>query len=283
VYADSSEPRALVAEPAGAATAADGGVRVSGRWKFASGVSHSNWITLGAIMMENGQPKMTPHGPEILHVAVPTSEIEIIDTWYVNGLRGTGSFDVAANDVFVPESRCLSLFDPSGRRPEPLYQMPTLSVVAPPTACVALGIARAALDELYELAPTKVPALSMVPMAQKPVTQVEIARAEGMLGGARSFIYDAMDDMWQTVQSGQRPTKRQEALLRIAANQVTEVSARVAQLVSTLAGGTAVFDSSLQRHARDAEVITHHMTQSQNVWEDAGRMLFGFDPLAPIF
>jgi alkylation response protein AidB-like acyl-CoA dehydrogenase len=58
----------------------------------------------------------------------------------------------------------------------------------------------------------------------------------------------------------------------------------VTQRVSTLAGGSSVFnESSIQRHARDAEVITHHMTQSLHVWEDAGRMLLGFDPLAPIF
>ena len=284
VFTDPAQPTALVAEPAGAAVDADGGVRVSGRWRFASGVTYANWVTLGAIMMDNGQPRMTPHGPAIIHVIVPTSEVEIIDTWHVSGLRGTGSLDVAASDVFVPERRVFSLFDSTNFRPEPIYQMPTLSVVAPPTAAVGLGIARAALDEIYATASTRVPALSMVPLAEKPVAQVEMARAEGLLGGARSFLYDTLDDLWQTVQAGEQPTPRQRALVRIAANQTTEAVSRVTQVANTLGGGSAVYNqSSLQRHFRDAEVITHHMTQSPNVWEDAGRVLMGFEPLAPIF
>ena len=157
VFVDPSLPRALVADPAGMAREADGGVLISGRWRFASGVTHSDWITLGAIVMEGDGPRMTPHGPDIIHVQVPTSDIEIHDTWHVSGLRGTGSFDVSCKDLFVPARRRFSLFDSTNFRPEPLYQMPTLAVVAPPTAAVGLGIARAALDEVYAMAPTKMP------------------------------------------------------------------------------------------------------------------------------
>jgi alkylation response protein AidB-like acyl-CoA dehydrogenase len=284
VYTNPSLPRAIVAEPAGAATEVDGGVRVSGRWRFASGVTHADWIGLGAIVMENGAPRMTPHGPDIIHVMVPTSEITIHDTWHVHGLRGTGSFDVSCEDVFVPNQRRFSAFAPEHPLPQPLYQMPVLSIVAPSMIAPGLGIARAALDELYELAPTKLPALSMVPLAQKPLAQAEVARLEAMLGAARSFLYDTLDDLWETVSSGREGTRRQRALVRAACCYATEAVSHVTQRVSTLAGGSSVFnESSIQRHARDAEVITHHMTQSLHVWEDAGRMLLGFDPLAPIF
>jgi indole-3-acetate monooxygenase len=284
VFADPSAPASLVAEPAGAAVPADGGVRVSGRWRFASGVTHARWIVLGCVIMEDGQPKMTPHGPEIVHVFARTDDVEVHDTWHVSGLCGTGSLDVSCAEVFVPEERVLSLFDSSGFRPEPLYQMPVLTLVAPPIACVALGIARAALDELCELAPSKTPALSTVRLPDKPVMQVEVARAEAALGAARSFLYDTEDDLWQSVVAGEEPSMRQRALCRIASNQATETAARVARSASTFAGGTSVYNtSSLQRHARDADVITHHMTQSPHVWEDGGRALMGLDPLAPIF
>ena len=114
--------------------------------------------------------------------------------------------------------------------------------------------------------------------------QVEIAKAEGELGAARSFVYDTVDDIWQTVVAGAQPTMRQRALCRIAATQATEVAARVARTASTLAGSSSVYNtSSLQRHARDADVITHHFTQSQHVWEDAGRSLLGLEPQAPLF
>ena len=284
VFADPCLPTALVAEPAGAAVRTAEGVRLSGHWRFASGVTHARWIVLGAIVMKDGAPNMTPHGPEIIHVFVPVKDVQVHDTWFVSGLCGTGSNDVSCEDVFVPDSRVFSLFDPTDFRKEPLYQVPVLATVAPSIAAVALGIARAALDEITELAATKVPSMSMNRLADRPVGQVEIARAEGDLCAARSFLYDSVDDIWQTVGAGNQPTMRQRSLCRIASNHATEVAAKVTRTASTLGGSTSVFNtSSLQRHARDADVITHHFTQSPHVWEDAGRALLGLEPQAPLF
>jgi alkylation response protein AidB-like acyl-CoA dehydrogenase len=284
VFADPCAPTALVAEPAGAAVREGDGVRVNGRWRFASGVTHAGWIVLGCIVMKDGAPNATPHGPEIVHVFVPTKDIQIHDTWHVSGLCGTGSNDVSCQDVFVPDSRVFSLFDSTRFRREPLYQMPVLTQVAPAISIVALGIARAALDEVTEIARTKVPSMSMARLAERPVGQVEIARAEGALGAARSFLYDVTDDIWQTVVAGDVPTMRQRSLCRIASNHASEVAAGVARTASTLAGSNSVYTtSSLQRHSRDAEVITHHFTQSPHVWEDAGRALVGIEPQAPLF
>jgi alkylation response protein AidB-like acyl-CoA dehydrogenase len=284
VFTDPNQPTSLIAEPAGAAVRIDGGVEVRGRWRFASGINHATWVVLGCVVMKDDQPSMTSHGPEIVHIFIPASELQIHDTWHASGLRGTGSHDVSCEAVFVPDQRLVSLFQPSGHRPEPLYQMPVLTLVAPPIAAVALGIARAALDELSDLAPSKTPAMSDVPLTDKPAAQVEVARSEGALGAARSFLYDTLDDVWQTVVNGGQPTMRQRSLCRIAANQATEVASRVTHTASTLAGGTSVYSASaLQRHARDADVITHHMIASPHVWEDAGRALLGLEPLAPLF
>jgi len=283
VFADISTPRAFVVEPAGAAVEEEGGIRLSGRWRFASNVTHVDWIGLGCMIMEGGKPRMTEHGPEIRHVFVPVSEIEIHDTWHVSGLCGTGSFDVSCKDVFVPARRVFSVFAPDAR-PEPLYQLPVLAPVASFYAAVSLGIGRAALDELIAHAPSKLQAMTMIPLTEKPVAQVEIARAEGELSAARSYLYDTVDDMWQTVSAGGTATLRQEALLRIASNQAVEVAARVAQTAARHAGASAIFDASpFQRHMRDTEVLTHHMITAPHWWEDAGRVLMGLQPIAPLF
>ncbi len=121
---------------------------MSGRWAFASGITHSDWVWAGCLVIENGQPRMTAYGPEIIHVCMPVSSVVIHDTWHVSGLRGTGSNDFSADDVFVPEERIFALLDPSGHRREPLYQMPPLGFFVDQVAAVSLGIARAALDEL---------------------------------------------------------------------------------------------------------------------------------------
>lgn len=284
VYTNPDTPKALVAEPAGAAVDDGTGVRVSGRWRFASGITHSDWVLAGCLMMDGGQPRMTPHGPDIVHVFMPISDVQVHDTWHVSGLCGTGSNDFSCENVFVPRERVTSLFNPPHVYPEPQYQMPVLSLVAPMIAAVALGIARAALDEMYELAGSKTPSMSMTPLTERPVAQVTMAQAEGELGAARAYLYDTVDDIWQTVLGEGTPSLRQEALCRIASNQATATSARVARIASTLAGSTSVYNtSSLQRHARDTDVITHHFTQSPHVWEDAGRALMGLQPLAPLF
>jgi alkylation response protein AidB-like acyl-CoA dehydrogenase len=284
VFGDPSAPSAGVAAPAGAAVRSDGGVRVSGRWPFCSGVTHCDWLWVGCVVMENGQPRMGPMGPEIIHVCVPVSEVEIHDTWFVSGLSGTGSSDVSAEDVFAPEQRIFSLFDPSTHRPEPLYQMPVVGLFVSQVVAVSLGIARGALDELIELAQTKVPTLSQAVLADRPVAQVDLARAEASLGAARAFLYATVEDLWQTARAGDQPTARQLALNRIAALNAAETGASVARTASVLAGGSSIYaDSPLQRHMRDADAVTHHFTVSPHVWEDAGRVLLGRQPTAPIF
>jgi alkylation response protein AidB-like acyl-CoA dehydrogenase len=284
VFSDPTAPTAGIAAPAGAAVRVDGGVRVTGRWPFASGITHCDWLWAGCMIMENGRPRMTDHGPEIVHVCMPVGEVEIHDTWYVSGLCGTGSNDFSATDVFVPEHRIFALLDPAGHRPEPLYQMPPLGSFVFLLVSVSLGIARAALDELTELAQTKVPTLYNTVLADRPVTQIELARAEAALGGARSFLFDVVEDMWQTVSAGGAPSSHQLALGRIAAIQVVETGATVARTANTLAGGSSIYSSSsLQRHARDAEAVTHHFTVAQHTWEEAGRVLLGRQPTIPVF
>jgi alkylation response protein AidB-like acyl-CoA dehydrogenase len=151
-------------------------------------------------------------------------------------------------------------------------------------ASVGLGIARGAIDELAELAQTKLPALSQAVLADKPAMQIELARMEAALGAARAFLYSTVEDVWRTVAAGEGFTDRQNALLRIAAINAAETAASVARSVNNFGGGTSMYSkSSLQRHMRDADAVTHHFTVSPHTWEDAGRVLLGRTPNAPIF
>jgi alkylation response protein AidB-like acyl-CoA dehydrogenase len=284
VFADPTLPTAGIAAPAGGAVRADGGLRVSGRWPFASGITHCAWVWAGALVMEDGRPRMTGHRPEIVHVCMPVGSVEIEDTWHVSGLCGTGSHHFRAEDVFVPAQRVFALLAPAGHRREPLYQMPPLGLFVAQLACVGLGIARAALDELIGLAGTKVPSLYAEPLARRPAAQIDLARAEAALGGARAFLYATTDAIWDTLRSGGAPSGRQLALARAAQSQAVETAAAVTRTASTLAGGSALYlASALQRHTRDVEAMTHHFGVAPPTWEQAGRVLLGSDPGVPAF
>jgi len=215
---------------------------------------------------------------------MPTKAVEVHDTWFVSGLCGTASNDLSARDVFVPGERIFTIGSPAGRPLQPLYQMPPIGWFVSHVAAVSLGVARGALDELITLAQTKTPTFSTAVLADRPAAQIELARAEGSLAAARAFLYETVEDLWQTVRTGAQPTPRQIAMNRVAAASATDVGAAVARTVGVLAGGGAIFKASaLQRHMRDADAIAHHFTVAPHVWEDAGRVLMGRSPTAPMF
>jgi alkylation response protein AidB-like acyl-CoA dehydrogenase len=284
VFKDPDSLWAGIAAPLGKAVPTDGGFKIQGRWPFASGVTHCDWLWAGCTVMDNDQPRMTTRGPHFLWACVPMREVQIHDTWFVSGLAGTGSNDVSIAGAFVPEHHVFDLFDPSTHRSEPLYQMPSIGWFVSQVVAVSLGIARGALDELIEISQKKVPTFSTAVLADKPVMQIDLARAEARLGAARAYLYETVEDLWQTVRAGKIPSPRQLAQNRVAALDAAETGASVARTAHVLSGGSSIYtSSSLQRHMRDAEAITHHFTVSPHVWEDAGRVFLGRQPTAPLF
>ena len=135
--------------PTGVATPVDGGFRVSGRWAFASGCQHADWF-VAHCFVDDGRM------PPIRMMVLPAADIEIVDTWEVSGLCGTGSHDFTIDDEFVPAARTFAVFEEGGVE-GPLGRIPELSFSSLAIANVALGIAEGALGEVTTLATAKVP------------------------------------------------------------------------------------------------------------------------------
>ena len=127
---------------AGRGTPVDGGLRVSGRWAFCSGISHSDWLFAGCVL-EGGEGE----DPQLRVLALPTAELEILDTWHTGGLRATASNDAVADDLFVPSERVLSLLGAEPRLDERLYRFPAFGYFALSIAAAALGNARGAIED----------------------------------------------------------------------------------------------------------------------------------------
>jgi indole-3-acetate monooxygenase len=272
IFGDPHTVAAGVWAPRGRAAIVEGGVRVSGRWSFCSGISHSEWLFAGCVL-DDGQAGAA--GPTLRVVALPTSELEILDTWHTSGLRGTGSHDAVADDLFVPDHRILSLLDAAPRVDAPLYRFPPFGFFALSIAAAALGNARGAIDDLSELAAGKTALGSSRVLAERPATQAAVAEAEAALRAARAFYYEAIEEAWAAAQDG--PVGEPLRLgLRLAATHAVRSSAEVARSMYDLGGGTAIYeDSPLQRRFRDAHAATAHFQVNPATWELIGRVLLG--------
>ncbi len=282
------EERAVVAGnigPIGKAAPVSGGYRVTGRWAYGSGITHSAWAVGGCVVLdEGGAPRQGPNGAmDTRIVFFPTAAAEVIDTWEVGGLRGTGSHDYRVADLFVPASHAVAGAGDDPRLPGPLYALPRHTAFAVPVAAVPLGIARAALDGLRELSAAKTPRIGSAVLRDRPAVQAAVGRAEALLRSARAFLFEACDDAWGAASGGVPLTLEQRALVRLACAQAAEAAKTVVQIAYDAGGGTSVYESCpLQRCFRDAHAAAQHVQVQSANFETGGRVLLGLDPATPI-
>lgn len=254
-------------------TAADDGDdwRITGRWRFASGCQHCDWLMGGVLVAVDGRPQARL-------VLFPAADAQIIDTWDTAGLRGTGSHDIAVEDLRVPRARSVSLVEDRPRAAGPLYAFPIFGLLALGIGAVALGIARRAWDELLALAGTKTPTGMRRPLAQRSAIQAEVARATAELESARVWLCDTVTSAWNGALRGGALDLPTRARLRLAATHATTAAARVTDRMYAAGGGTAIYaESPLQRCFRDVHVVTQHMMVAEPTLELTGRVLLGVD------
>jgi alkylation response protein AidB-like acyl-CoA dehydrogenase len=277
IYGDPAAVTGGVFVPNGRALRVEGGFRVSGRWPFASGSPHCSWLQLGSVVVGADGPERLADGSiNARSMVLPASDFEILDTWNSAGLRGSGSHDVSATDVFVPGEHSLSLTADRPWATGPLYRFPVFGLLALGIAGVALGIARASIDSLRELAGTKTPTGSRRALTERSATQARLAEAEAELRSARAFMFEAVDDAWRAAAAGGEISLEQRALLRLAATHATRSSADVVDAMYDLGGATSVYTSSpLQRQFRDIHVATQHLMVAPPTYELVGRVLLG--------
>lgn len=279
IFADPAAVTGGVFAPSGRALAEGGRLAVSGRWRFCSNVANCDWLMAGCIVFDGDAPRLLDSGrPDIRLVMIAASEVEVIDTWTVSGLRATGSHDIAVDGLAVETARSASLITDAPRETGPLYAFPPFGLLAAAIAAVALGTARGALDELGELAGVKTPTLSTRKLAERPATQAGIARAEARVRAARSLLYGAVAEAWEAAAAGGAIGIEQRAGLRLASTHAVEASAAAIDEAYGLGGGSAIYETSpLQRRFRDIHAATQHMLVGPATWELTGRSLLGLE------
>ena len=193
--------------PAGRAKKVSGGYELSGRWPFSSAIDCSDWLMLGGIAPEEGNPR----GDWRIFL-VPTSECEVIDTWHVMGLAGTGSKDVAGEELFVPDHRALSIHDVKGGptpgsevNPAPLYRIPMLGIFPYLLCPTALGNAQGAYDGFVGTTKARIASYNASKVAEHQSVQIKVGKAGALVDAAARIFTAGYDEAMDAAEAGRAP------------------------------------------------------------------------------
>jgi alkylation response protein AidB-like acyl-CoA dehydrogenase len=239
---------------------------------------------VAGIAVEDGAPQFVDGIPVMRAGMFPMRHARILQTWEVSGMRGTGSNDCVFDDVLVPDTFTYGWPEPqSPWREGPFGSIPLPVQLGGALAAVAVGVARHALDELLEIAGAKVPAATRAPLRERPLAQIQLGQAEGLLQAARAYLYQATEDVWRRGAAGGPFDVQTRAAVRLASVTAAKLAAQAVDLVHDAAGMNAVQTAGgIQRCWRDVHTITQHVILSTGRFEVVGRILFGLPPGSPI-
>lgn len=269
----------------GKAVRVEGGYMVSGRWPFSSGCQHSTWL-LGGCKVYDGDTLQTRPGdiPETRQVFLPAEAVTILDTWNTIGLRGSGSHDFTVDNYFVPEEQTFSFQELKVYNPKPLYQFPMAFMFN--FAAVPIGTAQAAMNALIDAGekPSRQVTLEgrFVPVRQlreESFVQDAVGRASGLIGAARAYLYNVVEDIWDTIQAGHEPSPIQAAQFQSMNVQVFGMCLDAVELMFKARGGSSVYSGSvLETCLRDMHTMDQHVMSSLRAYAQSGRILLGLAP-----
>ena len=266
-----------VFNPTGVAVPVDGGYRVSGRWAFASGCSHSEWLYGNCIEEVVGEHRFRT-------VLFTAEEVQIEDTWHVVGLRGTGSHHFTVDNVVVPAERTCATFEDEPAIDDPIVRIPIASLLALAIASVAIGTGQGALDEITGVAESRTPLLASSSLAASPLFQRDLARADTELRAARALIHGIAGEAWTTANAGEELSLEQRARIRAGAVWTVSRAADAVRAAYLSGGGSALYvDNPLQRRLRDIHAVTQHFLVRPDTMVTAGAVMAGQDVDVPVF
>jgi alkylation response protein AidB-like acyl-CoA dehydrogenase len=264
------------------ATSTNGGYRISGQAPFVSNCRDADWFSSTVLVDEDS----AAGEPEMRMVYFPREGCEIIDTWNVMGMRGTGSHDISVTDVYVPKFRTFPMqpdFEPGSHYRGPLYRLPVMGTAAAGIPTPMLGVARRALDEVTELARNKTPVASSCLLRERATAQVQLGRAEAILRSGRLLLLDTLRQAWRRCLDGETHSLEQRADLQLGIAHAMSSAVQAVELACSIAGTTAFRATSpLERCFRDVQTMRHHVFASEQRYGTFGQVYLGVEPDFPV-
>lgn len=266
--------------PSGTVTRDGDGYRLSGRWQFSSGCDHADWVFVQSVMPADGDD-----APEQAYLLVPRADWEIVDTWFVSGLAGTGSKDVVIEDAFVPAHRIeqvagLNENKPADGAPDPshLFRLPRISTT--PYCLVAPGVG--VLDAMIEAFVDRIGARSTrgVRHAQLTTMQLRLAESSAERDAARLLLERATRETTETMKRDGGLSLEHRARNRRDMAFISTLCLRAADRLYSATGASGIFDGNeLNRLYHDVRAMAAHHVNSWDISGPIyGRVALGLEP-----
>jgi alkylation response protein AidB-like acyl-CoA dehydrogenase len=252
--------------------------RITGTWNFGSGTAHSQYVAAGFIPTVNGEMVSGEDGiPQLMVALIPHDEVTFTDGWHVQGLKGTGSYDYNVTDHLVPKRRTYGLFDRSPHRGKSAaFHLGLIPITAAGHASWALGVSKSMLDDVTELAKTKVRMGDEASIANRSTFQRELSHHRAAWRAAKLLVTTTFGEVERAVDAGEPLTPSMRADLRVAATYATEVSRKLAEWAHLAAGTAAIREGSrLERAFRDMYTGTQHVFIGEKTYMDAAQIVLG--------
>ena len=260
------DPDALVASGIayiqGSAERVAGGLRLTGRWGFSSGVTVSSWNMLACVVKEEGKPV------DWYMCLLPEGDYQVLNDWQTLGMRGTGSCTVVCEDVFVPIHRALSMKAKPGMAAFPglqqhrsaLYRIPNSALGGNGIGGAMLGNARSALEYSIDLVKERSTSYTAAKMRDIPSIQTRISLAAAKIDAAHLVMRNDCLEGSRIIEQGDSiDTETRLRYRRNTAMCIRMVSEAVTSL-QDMAGANGIYDRyPIQRMFRDAVAANGHV------------------------
>jgi alkylation response protein AidB-like acyl-CoA dehydrogenase len=268
--------------PAYASDQGDGSYRVWGETTFISGCHSSTWCFMGAPIIDDGKPRLDEDGvPHIKFWFLHRSQWEILDTWDVAGLRGSGSHNVKADGALVEEKWLpVELMLTPALYDNPVFRIPVPLRLAYNKVAMALGVAKGALQAFVDLANNKVPLLSASKLMERPIAQYRMAEMSAKYRAARAYVFEAMGEVEEELRRGaDMPSPETTINARLACIYAAQACMEVVDVIHGASGTSASYmKNPLERKLRDAHGAASHRWVAHQLYEPVGGILFGKEP-----
>jgi 3-hydroxy-9,10-secoandrosta-1,3,5(10)-triene-9,17-dione monooxygenase len=261
----------------------DGGYRLTGRTAWNSGSSHAEWLQMNGVLRTEGAP------PQIIMFVMPRSDVTILDTWHILGMKGTASRDLIVDDVFVPDRRAAP-FAPAlegksaGHRlhDNPMYHIPFLPFAMIEVLPVVVGTHRGAANALRDRVRSRMGTLSGAKAAEKVPAQIRMAQGLARADMAEQMLSAMIAEISAARPDASDPMAR--AATKLHAAMVTSFCLDSVNEMARSVGGDAFRDEApFQRFFRDMNTVARHaFLDPDTAAESYGKLHLGLPTADPL-